>query len=771
MALTAIVTNAGRAALVNAANTGTAPVTIAQVGLTATAVVPGVGITALPGEYKRVATISGDVVADDTIHLIVRDESADVFTVRSFALYLADGTLFAIYGQAGVILEKSAQAMMLLAIDVQFADVAAAMLTFGDANFLNPPATTERQGVIELSTLAEAQAGIDALRALTPVVAKAAILGWLLAQDGSGSGLDADLLDGQDGSYYSNIVARLGYTPVNKAGDTVTGPLSFTTSGNAIAMQSVHTGEKQLAFYRAGQSAYFYGNANQIGLFDTQHGSVWAWDYGSYLTIQNGKAWHSGNDGAGSGLDADLLDGQDSSYYSNITARLGYTPVNKAGDTMSGGLTVTNGAGYVQLQPTGDIIATRSGGATGAVYLNAGATRYLYNDGSAYQLAGQQLYIAGSIAWNAGNDGSGSGMDADLLDGQHGSFYADIPGRLGYTPARTGTLASSDLNDATASGMFRFDVAANSPVSYGQLLVIHGAQDTITQIAGDYSTGVLWTRSGNPGNIGGTGGWTAWKALVSSTAPQTYSAADVIAKLLTVDGSGSGLDADLLDGQDSSFFTNIIARLGYTPVNKGGDTMSGALAFTGGGVVLSSVHTSEKHVEFVRAGQTAYLYGSNTGVGLYDTQYGSIWNWGYGGSFFIQNGLAWHSGNDGSGSGLDADLLDGYQASDLAKMADFANNLSAAGYQKLAGGLILQWCTTATQQNVETTTSATFPMQFPNAVLDVQLTTRIDIASIEADTWYQLVGDPTLSGCTVMRARSDADSDRPTYCRVFAIGR
>jgi hypothetical protein len=28
----------------------------------------------------------------------------------------------------------------------------------------------------------------------------------------------------------------------------------------------------------------------------------------------------------------------------------------------------------------------------------------------------------------------GDGFDADLLDGQHGSYYADIPARLGYTP-------------------------------------------------------------------------------------------------------------------------------------------------------------------------------------------------------------------------------------------------------------------------------------------------------------------------------------------------
>jgi hypothetical protein len=45
---------------------------------------------------------------------------------------------------------------------------------------------------------------------------------------------------------------------------------------------------------------------------------------------------------------------------------------------------------------------------------------------------------------------------------------------------------------------------------------------------------------------------TATAALPSAS----YTAADVLAKMLTVDGSGSGLDADKLDGQDSSFYTN-----------------------------------------------------------------------------------------------------------------------------------------------------------------------------------------------------------------------
>lgn len=61
--------------------------------------------------------------------------------------------------------------------------------------------------------------------------------------------------------------------------------------------------------------------------------------------VDGNKIWHQGNDGAGSGLDADLLDGNDSSYYTNIPARLGYTPVN-----VNGSADVTISKTYPQIR-------------------------------------------------------------------------------------------------------------------------------------------------------------------------------------------------------------------------------------------------------------------------------------------------------------------------------------------------------------------------------------------------------------------------------------
>lgn len=202
MSLDLVITTAGRAALVNASNTGTLPVTISQIGISATFTAPAEGLTALPAEIKRLSTIAGEVVASDTIHVTLKDESADDYSLRSMALYLADGTLFACAGQSAAILTKTASSVALAAIDIAFADVAAASITFGDTDFTLPTATIDRLGVVELATQAEADAGTDAARTITPATAKAALLQWLLAQDGSGSGIDADMLDGLHGAAY-----------------------------------------------------------------------------------------------------------------------------------------------------------------------------------------------------------------------------------------------------------------------------------------------------------------------------------------------------------------------------------------------------------------------------------------------------------------------------------------------------------------------------------------------------------------------------------------
>ncbi len=173
MPINLVITNAGRAALVNAANTGTLPVTITQIGVASVFTAPVQTLSALPSELKRLSAIAGQVVADDTLHVSMKDESADAYALRSIALYLGDGTLFACAGQSDPMLNKAASAVALAAFDIAFDDIDAASIAFGDADFMFPMATTEVIGVVELATPAEALTGTDAQRVLTPAAAAA----------------------------------------------------------------------------------------------------------------------------------------------------------------------------------------------------------------------------------------------------------------------------------------------------------------------------------------------------------------------------------------------------------------------------------------------------------------------------------------------------------------------------------------------------------------------------------------------------------------------
>lgn len=172
------ITNAGRAAMVNPAG-GTRAVTIAAAGLSQASFVAAPTLEALPGEFKRIATVSGQAVAPDTVHLTMRDASLDAYAVHGFGLYLADGTLFAAYSQDEVILAKAELTTFFLAFDWTLAASDAAAITFGDTNFLNPPATETTAGVAMLATVAEAMAGLVATKAITPAVMAQVLAGYV----------------------------------------------------------------------------------------------------------------------------------------------------------------------------------------------------------------------------------------------------------------------------------------------------------------------------------------------------------------------------------------------------------------------------------------------------------------------------------------------------------------------------------------------------------------------------------------------------------------
>ncbi len=177
--ITITITDAGRQEVINAANDGTAPVTISEVGVGTGQYAPDPTQTALQAETKRLSTIAGEVVAADTIHVTIKDETNDDYDVSEFGLYTDSGTLFAVYSVAsgGPIMQKAAASALLLAVDIVLSTLDATNVAFGDTSFANPPASETVAGVVELADAAETQAGTDNTRAVHPAGLKATLDG------------------------------------------------------------------------------------------------------------------------------------------------------------------------------------------------------------------------------------------------------------------------------------------------------------------------------------------------------------------------------------------------------------------------------------------------------------------------------------------------------------------------------------------------------------------------------------------------------------------
>lgn len=174
-ALPIIITTAGLNALPNAQNTGVSNVVIASMGVSPTQIAATAATNAIPGEVKRIAGVSGQVVADDQIYVSAADQTEDTYVVRTIGLYLDTGVLFAVYSQAAPLLEKAGPAMAVLEAAIKLSSPQANAIEFSGGGWLNPQASETVQGVLRLATETEARAGTNTTRAVTPKGLKGAI--------------------------------------------------------------------------------------------------------------------------------------------------------------------------------------------------------------------------------------------------------------------------------------------------------------------------------------------------------------------------------------------------------------------------------------------------------------------------------------------------------------------------------------------------------------------------------------------------------------------
>lgn len=264
-----------------------------------------------------------------------------------------------------------------------------------------------------------------------------------------GTAANANYVDGLTASQFlrsdqtTQLTGDLEFTD-NATGLVWNSSTTIKNNNNALELQTGDTGN--FLFYSDDGISL-----NELLKIDTQNGV-------NGLTFRNSTVWHAGNDGSGSGLDADTLDGLDSSDFLRSTAQavdsdrldgLDSTDfVRTIGDNVSGNLTLV-----------GDELAFQWDNSD----FNSAAFRFYNNSNSESRLEFQitddnneffvwkamnATYTAGvdllkldtvddtngftfrsNKIWHEGNQGPASGLDADTLDGVQAAGFLPIDGK------------------------------------------------------------------------------------------------------------------------------------------------------------------------------------------------------------------------------------------------------------------------------------------------------------------------------------------------------
>jgi hypothetical protein len=259
--------------------------------------------------------------------------------------------------------------------------------------------------------------------------------------------------------------------------------------------------------------------------------------------------------------------------------------------------------------------------------------------------------------WHSGNDGSGSGLDADTVDGIQGSSFL----RSDANDTKSGNLVlrtDGAVTDSTTGLLFevggsytdgryrtRFrkqDVGGGIPLyidQSGSTANSYTAQARFGTYSGNNYEFEVYGDINATGNIydGGNAVWHAGN-----------------------DGSGSSLDADLLDGYN----TSTSATANTVVVREGSGHIYGNY------ILGSYFNASSGNNENPTIGQ---VWTQSTGDNYLRKSTPA--------HFKSQLGL-WHTGNDGSGSGLDADTVDGLHVNSTTtnNQANKIVRTNASGY-------------------------------------------------------------------------------------------
>jgi hypothetical protein len=436
---------------------------------------------------------------------------------------------------------------------------------------------------------------LDAIEAGAQVnLSNTEILNIILTNDGENSTLDADLLDGANSDFYLDFT-----NATNKPDPTIT--LSGDVTGS-VTLTDLADGTITTDIAASGVTAAQYGGATEIPIITiAADGRITAAATAAVAGISS-TAWITANNtyqiitGDGSQFDANI-----SQFDANVDFG--------AGIDITGDITVTGNVDGRDVSVDG---AKLDG-------IEAGAT--------ADQTATEILTAIKTV------DGSGSGLDADLLDGQEGTHYLDftnftnlpdpqIDVTLSGKVTGTGSTTLTDLGNGSISITTALEDTGVTAAQYGSATAIpvitvdddgritaastaaikgiesltwHNANTTLNLEAGDGThflanihefgeldiTGDITISGTVDGRDVSVDGAKLDGIEAGATADQT--ASEILSALLTVDGTGTGLDADLLDGQHAADIIATAQSQAAANVHDATITINAGDAIDGGG--------------------------------------------------------------------------------------------------------------------------------------------------------------------------------------------
>ena len=554
------------------------------------------------------------------------------------------------------------------------------------------------------------------------------------ADEGSGNGIDADTLDGQHGSYYTNAANLTGTLPAidgsnltgltvnnantldnldstqflrSDAADSFNNTLTWSgTAGNMPVDFATNDGYPSMRVIR-NNASNSKNDGLYIGYSNSNNGVTRIYGGGattgelsvhgaSDVRINGSTVWNSGNDGAGSGLDADTLDGYQAVDLPFL--RSDTTDAQTSGSMTFGRSSLDPDSFGASSGGFGGIIDGGGWGATG-VFVHGGGT----GDAAAMAHNGNKLYfgiqngssansmatwldvtpstrvinfqtannatnvqIGGNKIFHAGNDGAGSGLDADTLDG-----------------ISSGSFLRSDVNDAQAPQ--RIEFKANATYNYDTIATSSGNQgafEVFNEGSGNDAFMAFHTGSDFAFYFGldadtnklAVGGWSLGAnkyAIYHEGNNPTFSQLGITAANI----NALGINATTLDSIDSSSFLRLDADNNVTSYQNKTTWPSSSTIVTSSGhqaslEVFQGTAQADAFMAFHVAGDFAAYFGLDGGFNDF-----AVGGWSMGN---VSNRV-WHAGNDGSGSGLDADNLDGRTWSESASNSTIVSR-NAAGY-------------------------------------------------------------------------------------------